>query len=259
MPATPQSVRHSVMENTSGKGSNKDQIRTKIAQSFKKASEIEAVELNHYRGAKRQYNPTISDGTLNPGQDKLTNSVREYISNKISQNEFRGVLRECGCEIDSKMNTLIRRQEAGDNVTFNEIGKIAFRNMNGTGSYNRVDKINVANSSFVAPENVGKNYHQHQEIDRPTYDKISTHVELRTVGNNYQQTRGKGVQSVNQLQSSMGNFLNHEESKKHGGSRIVKPNVKTSDFQLSAGNLINWQSEAIIEPAWKSALARQQN
>ena len=95
------------------------------------------------------------------------------------------------------MDALIKRQAAGDTVSFNEIGKHALRSKNGMGSYNRVDKINMSNMNFMAPENAGKSFHKHEQIAKPQYDKISIDVEYRTIGSVYCQTKGKGVQSVN--------------------------------------------------------------
>jgi hypothetical protein len=34
-------------------------------------------------------------------------------------------------QVDAKMDTLIRRHEAGDFVTYNEFGKYIYRNLNG--------------------------------------------------------------------------------------------------------------------------------
>jgi hypothetical protein len=123
------------------------------------------LDVHYHRGANQNYLPTVSDGTLNPKQDFVTKAVKQYVNNQIGTNEFRSVLRENECEIDTKMATLIRRQEAGDTVSFNEMGKHALRSMNGSGVYNRVDKISMTYSAMMHPENTGKNYHKHQEID----------------------------------------------------------------------------------------------
>jgi hypothetical protein len=47
------------------------------------------------------------------------------------------------------MDKLIRRQEAGDTVNFNDFGKVVFRQINGNEDYNRVDKINLNNPEIV--------------------------------------------------------------------------------------------------------------
>lgn len=56
------------------------------------------------------------------------------------------------------MDKLIRRHEAGDFISFNEFGKNIFRQLNGSETYNRVDKINMNNVKIVSPEKTGKKH-----------------------------------------------------------------------------------------------------
>jgi len=53
---------------------------------------------------------------------------------------------------------MIRKHEAGDFVTYNEFGKKIFRSLNGSETYNRVDKINMNNPKIVSPEKTGKDH-----------------------------------------------------------------------------------------------------
>ena len=61
-------------------------------------------------------------------------------------------------KIDSEFDRLTRRHEAGDFVNYNEFGKKIFKQINGSDSYNRVDKINMNNPMIVSPQNTGTNH-----------------------------------------------------------------------------------------------------
>jgi len=53
---------------------------------------------------------------------------------------------------------MIRRQECGDSVSYNTMGTHIFRQLNGTETYNRVDKVNMNNVAVVAPEKSGEKF-----------------------------------------------------------------------------------------------------
>jgi hypothetical protein len=65
--------------------------------------------------------------------------------------------------VDPQLDKLLRRHDAGDLVTYNELGKHIFRQLNGTEIYNRVDKINMNNPKIVSPEKTGKNPFSHAD------------------------------------------------------------------------------------------------
>lgn len=76
----------------------------------------------------------------------------------MNANDFKSSLREYNIPIDANLDKLIRKHECGDFVSYNEFGKNIFRQLNGTETYNRVDKINMNNTKIVSPEKAGKNH-----------------------------------------------------------------------------------------------------
>jgi hypothetical protein len=49
----------------------------------------------------------------------------------MNLNNFRAVLSEYNVPIDPVMDKLIRKHESGDHQTYNEFGKLIFRQLNG--------------------------------------------------------------------------------------------------------------------------------
>jgi hypothetical protein len=100
-------------------------------------------------------------------------SLRDYLGNKISKQQFKSKLAQFDVKIDERMNTLIRRTESSDAPSFKEFGAHLNRNLNGTSTYNRVDKVNMNNQEISRAENSGKSFgFTKGEIDTKTYDSI---------------------------------------------------------------------------------------
>lgn len=70
--------------------------------------------------------------------------------------QLRQKLREYNVTIEPQIDKLIRKHESGDFVSYNEIGKLVYRQLNGSDLYNRVDKVNMNNPLIVSPEKTGK-------------------------------------------------------------------------------------------------------
>jgi hypothetical protein len=73
--------------------------------------------------------------------------------------------------VDAQLDKLIRKHESGDFVTYNELGKQIFRQLNGTEIYNRVDKINLNNPQIVSSENVGTKPFSHIDSHKPIHSR----------------------------------------------------------------------------------------
>mmetsp|Transcript_48368 Transcript_48368/g.35570 ORF Transcript_48368/g.35570 Transcript_48368/m.35570 type:complete len:175 (+) Transcript_48368:501-1025(+) len=134
------------------------------------------------------------------------------------------------------MDKLIRKHEAGDFVSYNEFGKHIFRQLNGTETYNRVDKINMNNTKIVSPEKTGKGHFSlAEEIKQPhSRDIDNLHIEqqARHLGGTYLPKKGSSnVKGVNQLESSIGGIMKIEDNKVNAGSQ--------SDFGGTAKRIDN--------------------
>ena len=57
--------------------------------------------------------------------------ISDYTQGNINANALRAGLMEYNVPIDAKLDTMIRRHEAGDFQTYNEFGKQIFRSLNG--------------------------------------------------------------------------------------------------------------------------------
>jgi hypothetical protein len=53
--------------------------------------------------------------------------IQDYVKGKISINSFRSSLAEYNVTVDATLDKLLRRHEAGDFVTYNELGTHIFR------------------------------------------------------------------------------------------------------------------------------------
>jgi hypothetical protein len=66
--------------------------------------------------------------------------------------------------------------DAGNVPKYKDFGKAIFRNLNGTDTYNRVDKINVNNSRIVNPAHAGRDFGLiSKKVEPKTVDKIVKH------------------------------------------------------------------------------------
>lgn len=57
--------------------------------------------------------------------------IQDYVKGKSNVNKFRSSLAEYNVTIDATLDKLIRRHEAGDFVTYNELGTLIYRQLNG--------------------------------------------------------------------------------------------------------------------------------
>ena len=78
-------------------------------------------------------------------QEEMSKVISAYLKGEKSQNDFRAELMYRNIKMDEKLTAMVNKQECGDKVTFNQIGQHIFRQINGTDTYNRVDKPNMNN------------------------------------------------------------------------------------------------------------------
>jgi len=57
----------------------------------------------------------------------MTKVIQDYTKGTINSNAFRAQLGNYKVPVDATMDKLIRKHEAGDFVTYNELGKHIFR------------------------------------------------------------------------------------------------------------------------------------
>jgi hypothetical protein len=116
-----------------------------------------------FHRAKKNKLPGPSGQSINAFQEDLTRTLQAVTSGNVSTQQLRQQLREYNVSVDAQLDKLLRKHESGDFVTYNELGKHIFRQLNGTDIYNRVDKINMNNPKIVSPEKVGKNPFAHAD------------------------------------------------------------------------------------------------
>ena len=104
---------------------------------------VDTLDRHFHRGTP-QKRIVVADPTINPRQDKVTKSLRDYLSQKIDKDEFYGELIKNNVEITDQITAYVHKQESGDTPKFKDFGKVVLRSLNGAEMYNRVDKINVA-------------------------------------------------------------------------------------------------------------------
>jgi hypothetical protein len=61
----------------------------------------------------------------------MAKNIKEYTTGKIGLNDFRANLSEHNIPVDATLDKLIRKHESGDFQTYNEFGKVIFRQLNG--------------------------------------------------------------------------------------------------------------------------------
>ena len=135
-------------------------------------------------------------------------------------NEFRAQLMFKDIPIDEKLDGMIRKQECGDNVSYNQMGTHIFRQLNGNDAYNRVDKPNMNNSKLVAPDNSGKAF---QVTEGPKKKKLvdgqRVDEEARHVTGNYVPRKGGTAARNDAFKSNLFNVIDQERSRKTGSER----------------------------------------
>jgi hypothetical protein len=61
----------------------------------------------------------------------MAKNIKEYTAGKMDLNNFRATLSEHNVPVDANLDKLIRKHESGDHQTYNEFGKLIFRQLNG--------------------------------------------------------------------------------------------------------------------------------
>lgn len=61
----------------------------------------------------------------------MAKTINEYTTGKMGLNNFKASLMELNVPVDATLDKLIRKHESGDHQTYNEFGKIIFRQLNG--------------------------------------------------------------------------------------------------------------------------------
>ena len=97
-----------------------------------------------------------SKPSMHKKQEEMSEVIQSYLKGNTSQNDFRAQLMFKEVKMDEKLEGMIRKQECGDSVSYNQIGTHIFRQLNGTDTYNRVDKPNMNNAQIVNPDKSGK-------------------------------------------------------------------------------------------------------
>ena len=95
----------------------------------------------------------------------MSKSIKDFTKGNISASEFTAVLHDNEVEIDDKLALMIKREAAGDSQSYIAFGAHIFRKMNGSETYNRVDKINYNNLKIMGVEKV-KTINQAENIIR---------------------------------------------------------------------------------------------
>jgi len=102
--------------------------------------------------------------------------ITNYTKGDINSNAFREKLAEYEVPVDTKMDAMIRKHEAGDFISYKQFGNQIFRKLNGTETYKRVDKINMNNVKIVSPEKTGKNHFaMADEMKQPKSRQLDDH------------------------------------------------------------------------------------
>lgn len=61
----------------------------------------------------------------------MAKEIKDYTTGKTTLNNFRAVLADNNIPVDATLDKLIRKHESGDHQTYNEFGKLIFRQLNG--------------------------------------------------------------------------------------------------------------------------------
>jgi hypothetical protein len=92
--------------------------------------------------------------TINYFQDDVSTAIKDFTGRKITSAEFKAKLSECEVKVDDHINKMILKHQAGDSVSYNAFGTYIFRQLNGRGAINTVDKITRNDVQIVGVEKV---------------------------------------------------------------------------------------------------------
>lgn len=109
--------------------------------------------VNYPRG---KHLPQKVEKPKNNVQGKVEKLIRKYTTGGASEAQLRKGLRENGVKIDHGFDKLISKHEAGTFVSHAKFGTEALRRVVDPAKYNKIDKINLKESSYVAKDKQGK-------------------------------------------------------------------------------------------------------
>lgn len=87
---------------------------------------VNPFDVNFHR-AKRNKVAGAEGSTMNAFQEEVGQALRNLTSGSLNTNALRQQLKAYNVPIDAHLDKLLRRHDAGDFVTYNEIGKHVFR------------------------------------------------------------------------------------------------------------------------------------
>ena len=231
---------------------NKVQQSLKIADYTTRPIEAQVVTYDsqaaHIRG--RPVKPAEVEPTLNHFQPEISKAISDYTTGKTNVDAFRAKLADTEVPIDDRLNTLIRKHEAGDSVSYNTFGTHIYRQMNGTEVYNRVDKINLNNQNIVTPVKSGPSFGYSQDKPKSRQiDNIHKDQQSRHVDHVYMPRKGAAntAQAKSHFQSNLFSVINQEESAKTGAAKEYRASFKpknTRAHQVSGVNVNSWEPTA---------------
>lgn len=130
----------------------------------------------------------------------MSKSIKDFKKGHISASEFTAELRDNEVEIDDKLDLMIKREAAGDSQSYIAFGSHIFKKMNGSETYNRVDKINYNNQKIMGVEKVKNPLSFADELankKRKTIDLDKIEEEERNLGGVYIPRKGGKGAKVN--------------------------------------------------------------
>ena len=139
----------------------------------------------------------------------------------MSSSDFIMKLRDNEVQIDDKLSTLIKKQEAGDTQSYVAFGAHIFKKLNGSETYNRIDKPGYNNIKIMGVEKVSNPFSVVDEMQnkkRKAVDNDRIEEEQRNVGGVYVPKRGgNGAKGANQMRSNLSMVLNQEQARRDAG------------------------------------------
>ena len=130
-----------------------NQTKTK---NSKYQAPVDPYDVKFHRGQAGKTGPIGQ--SANRYQEEISKVINGYTQGQLGKNDFRAHLMNYNVNIDADLDKVIRKHESGDFQSFNEFGKRIFRQVNGTETYNRVDKINMNDTKIVSPEKKGEGH-----------------------------------------------------------------------------------------------------
>lgn len=163
---------------------------------------------------------------------------------------FRQQLADSQVQIDDQLDKMLRKHEAGDSLTYGQLGTTIFRRVNGTGNLNRIDKISTV-ETWAGAEDVAQpsfsNFAHLTKRKGKFLDSLQKDEELRNASGVYAPKRGGGVQPKKDVfGSNLFHILNHDQSRQTGGDReyVASFRNKNTKMQTSDGSVYNWGAPA---------------